>query len=71
MIIGGGRGGPTPNGENPHKFPFWLFDYLPYRRTIWGERYVCPDDIEDESHLKIESSSTRTIYHKDKKKQLQ
>ena len=38
-----------------------------YRRTIWGERYVCPDNIEDESHLKIESSSTRTSVIKTKK----
>ena len=28
-IKGGGEGGPTPNGENHPKFPFWLFDYPP------------------------------------------
>ena len=30
-IRGGGEsgGGPTPNGKNHLKFPFWLFDALP------------------------------------------
>ena len=29
-----GGGGPTPNGENHLKFPFWLFEYLPKFKSL-------------------------------------
>ena len=33
-LRGGGGGGSTPNGKNHLKFPFWLFEPLPYEVTL-------------------------------------